>query len=175
MSMAALISAAGNRHGQFRSATATSHFIRTACLRKVVERFSRKFVGTWRHIANDNNISHGRGVLRSWTTHDLLAADCHQREHLYRRMPTMENVKGDNYCDSLGMMHLRYAVLSKENRIQLLVNPTRKQLRERGKRQWRLVQAIDGDRNAAEFLQQAIESALRSVESADIMPHTAIS
>jgi hypothetical protein len=83
-------------------------------------------------------------------------------------MPTMVKVKGDNFCDSLGRTRLRYAVLSKDNRIQLLVNPTPKQLRQRGKRQWCLVQAIDGEPNAREILQQAIQSALQPLDSVEV-------
>ncbi len=77
----------------------------------------------------------------------------------------MVKVKSQSYCDSLGMTRLRYAVLSKENRIQLLVNPTAKQLRQRGKRQWCLVRAIDGEPNAQELLQLAVQGALQSLES----------
>jgi hypothetical protein len=83
-------------------------------------------------------------VIRRRTT-----GEAAKREHVFsKEMPIMVKVKNNNFCDSLGKMSLRYAVLSKENRIQILVNPTPRQLRKRGKRQWQLVQAIDGEADA---------------------------
>jgi hypothetical protein len=76
----------------------------------------------------------------------------------------MVKVKGNNFCDSLGKRTLRYAVLSKENRIQVLVNPTPRQLRKRGKRQWHLVQAIDAEGDASQTLQSVLEAVLHDME-----------
>ena len=49
-----------------------------------------------------------------------------------------------NWPDSLSSA-LAYAVLTKQNRLQVLVHPTRQQLRRRGKRGWSLVAAVPGD------------------------------
>jgi hypothetical protein len=76
----------------------------------------------------------------------------------------MVKLKRNNFVDSLGKMSLRYAVLSKENRIQVLVNPTPRQLRKRGKRQWQLVQAIDGEPNARQILIDALQTALHDID-----------
>jgi len=45
---------------------------------------------------------------------------------------------GDKIVDALGDDNLDHAVFHKENRIQIIVNPTKKQLRSRGKRGWKL-------------------------------------
>jgi hypothetical protein len=47
-----------------------------------------------------------------------------------------------NYVDALENEHL-YAVLTKRGRIQILVQPTAKQLRKRGKRGWRLFSTVN--------------------------------
>jgi hypothetical protein len=80
-------------------------------------------------------------------------------------MPAMVKVKGENFCDSLGKMSLRYVVLTKEDRVQILVNPTQKQLRKRGKRQWRLVQAIDGEPDARKTLQEIVMAVVHDMEA----------
>ncbi len=79
----------------------------------------------------------------------------------------MVKVKGNNFCDSLGKRSLRYAVLMKENRIQILVNPSTRQLRKRGKRQWHLVQAIDGDVDARQTLNDALQAALHDLDTGE--------
>jgi DNA primase len=99
-------------------------------------------------------------VIRRRTT-----GEAAKREHVFsKEMPIMVKVKNNNFCDSLGKMSLRYAVLSKENRIQILVNPTPRQLRKRGKRQWQLVQAIDGEADARQMLQSALQAALQDLD-----------
>ena len=77
----------------------------------------------------------------------------------------MVKVKSDNFCDSLGKMSLRYAVLTKKGRIQVLVRPTPKQLRKRGKKQWHLVQAIDGEPDARRTLQELLMSVVQDMEA----------
>jgi hypothetical protein len=47
-----------------------------------------------------------------------------------------------NYVDALETEHL-YAVLTKPGRIQILVHPTAKQLRKRGKKGWCLSSTVD--------------------------------
>ncbi len=79
----------------------------------------------------------------------------------------MVKVKGNNFCDSLGKRSLRYAVLTKENRVQILLNPTPKQLRKRGKRQWHLVQAIENEVDARQTLNDAVHAALVDLETVE--------
>src|SRR5205807_1843643 len=56
---------------------------------------------------------------------------------------------------------LEYLVIRKANRLQVLVRPTTKQMRTRGKRDWTLVAAIppadaDGSGNAQDELREAV-------------------
>jgi len=46
------------------------------------------------------------------------------------------------FTDALGK-NLAFAVLRKENRLQILYRPRKKQVRERGKKGWSLLAAID--------------------------------
>jgi hypothetical protein len=65
-----------------------------------------------------------------------------------------------NYVDALENEHL-YAVLTKQRRIQILVQPTAKQLRKRGKKGWRLFSTVDnGPPDAGPILTEAIQRAL---------------
>jgi hypothetical protein len=80
----------------------------------------------------------------------------------------MTKTKGNNFCDSLGKMNLRYAVLTKEGRIQILVNPRPRQLRRRGKRGWHLVQAIDGEPNARDLLDSVLQTILQELEATGV-------
>lgn len=69
--------------------------------------------------------------------------------------------KKHNYVDALETEHL-YAVLTKPGRIQILVQPTAKQLRKRGKKGWRLFSTVDnGLPDAGSILTEAIQRALQ--------------
>jgi hypothetical protein len=70
-----------------------------------------------------------------------------------------------NYVDALETEHL-YAVLTKCGRIQLLLQPTIKQLRKRGKRGWRLFSTVDnGLPDANSILTVAIQGAIQEMNS----------
>jgi hypothetical protein len=70
----------------------------------------------------------------------------------------------NNFADVLGM-NVRYAVLIKDQRIQILVKPTAKQLRKRGIKGWHLFRTIDSQTKAAHLLEESFQNALAEIES----------
>jgi hypothetical protein len=72
----------------------------------------------------------------------------------------------DNFTDALAM-DVRYALLTKSGRIQVLVKPTAKQLRKRGKRGWHLFRTIESQADAPRLLEEIIQQAVAEVESGD--------
>ena len=58
------------------------------------------------------------------------------------------------------LMKVRYAILTKGSRIQVLVKPTAKQLRKRGTKGWHLFRTIDSQAEAARLLEESLQSAL---------------
>jgi len=72
--------------------------------------------------------------------------------------------KKHNYVDALATA-MRYAVLTKESRIQILIRPTAKQLRKRGKRGWQLFATMGKDRNAQQVLEETVKQALHELET----------
>jgi len=64
-----------------------------------------------------------------------------------------------NFVDALATA-MRYAVLTKNNRIQILIRPKPKQLRKRGQRGWELFGTIDSDVDAEKMLEQIVKRAL---------------
>jgi hypothetical protein len=70
-----------------------------------------------------------------------------------------------NYVDALETAP-RFAVLTKPGRIEILVQPTAKGLRTRGKRGWRLFRTVDNRlSDAGHVLTEAIQQALQEMES----------
>jgi hypothetical protein len=77
----------------------------------------------------------------------------------------MKGKSKHNYVDALENEHL-YAVLTKQGRIQILVEPTVKQLRKRGKRGWRLFSTVDnGLPDAGSILTETIQRAIQEMNS----------
>ena len=73
-----------------------------------------------------------------------------------------------NYVDALETEHL-YAVVTKRGRVQLLLQPTIKQLRKRGKRGWRLFSTVDnGFPDAMPVLAMTIQGAIQDMESTGV-------
>jgi hypothetical protein len=71
----------------------------------------------------------------------------------------------NNYVDALENDHL-YAVLTKQGRLQILVQPTVKQLRKRGTRGWRLFSTVDsGLPVAGPSLTETVQRAIQEMES----------
>ena len=69
-----------------------------------------------------------------------------------------------NYVDALETEH-RYAVVTKRGRVQLLLQPTIKQLRKRGQRGWRLFSTVDnGFPDADPILTLTIQGAIQEME-----------
>jgi len=60
---------------------------------------------------------------------------------------------------------LRYAVLTKGGRIQILVKPTAKELRKRGKRRWQLFGTVEGDDKALPTLVEMVQRAVQGMEA----------
>jgi hypothetical protein len=58
-----------------------------------------------------------------------------------------------------------YAVLTKEGRVQVLVHPSPKQLRKRGKRGWHLFHAIDDESATVATVLEFVRQALTETES----------
>jgi hypothetical protein len=81
----------------------------------------------------------------------------------------MKNANKKNFADVLAM-DVRYAVLIKKGRIQILVMPTAKELRKRGKRGWRLFTAVDSQADAEHLLLEAFQSALAQMETREAAP-----
>ena len=70
-----------------------------------------------------------------------------------------------NYVDALETDHL-YAVVTKRGRIQLLLQPTIKQLRKRGKRGWHLLSTVDnGIPDAKPILTATIRGAIQEMRA----------
>ena len=68
-----------------------------------------------------------------------------------------------NFVDVLAT-ELAFAVLTKPGRVQILVQPTAKQLRKRGKRGWRLFGSVDQHTNPQQALDEILKEALLEVE-----------
>lgn len=71
----------------------------------------------------------------------------------------------DNFVDALAM-EVRYAVLTKAGRVQVLVKPTPKELRKRGRRRWHLFGTVDGTVDARPMLLEKVQQALAEMEGA---------
>jgi hypothetical protein len=69
----------------------------------------------------------------------------------------------NNFADAVAMK-VRYAILTKKSRVEVLVKPTAKQFRKRGKRGWHLFRAIDSQADAFHLLEEAFQGALAEVE-----------
>ena len=70
-----------------------------------------------------------------------------------------------SYVDALQNEHL-YAVVTKQGRIQILVQPTIKCLRQRGQRGWHLFDTVDnGLPDAASILTATVQRALQEMET----------
>jgi hypothetical protein len=77
--------------------------------------------------------------------------------------------RGNNWADVLDQ-NLDYLVIRKANRLQVVVRPTTKQARRRGKRHWSLVEAIpataaDGAIGLPDQLRDAIMQNLQEMAS----------
>ena len=68
-----------------------------------------------------------------------------------------------NFVDALAM-DVRYAVLTKGSRIQLLIKPTPKELRKRGRRGWHLYGTVNSQADARQVLDETLHSAVNEVE-----------
>jgi hypothetical protein len=76
-----------------------------------------------------------------------------------------EHGNGNNYVDALDREN-GYAVLTKKGRVQVLIHPTAKQLRKRGKRGWQLFQTIDIAAASEPTLMEIIQEAIAALEGA---------
>ena len=76
------------------------------------------------------------------------------------------NRQKHNFADVLAT-ELQFAVLTKPGRVQILVHPTAKQLRRRGKRGWRLFGSVDDDPNSEKTLDEIVKEAIAAVETED--------
>jgi hypothetical protein len=72
----------------------------------------------------------------------------------------------NNFADVLAS-ELQFAVLTKPGRIQILVHPTAKQLRKRGKRGWRLFGSVDDHSNSEKTLDEIVKEAILEAETED--------
>ena len=75
----------------------------------------------------------------------------------------MNKESNNNFADALAM-NVRYAVLTKNSRIEVLIKPSPKQLRKRGKKGWHLFRTIDSNSEAAHLLEESFRSALAEIE-----------
>jgi hypothetical protein len=70
----------------------------------------------------------------------------------------------DHFTDALGR-DLRYAVLTKRGRIQILLRPSAKELRKRGKRGWQLFGTVQGDGQGVPTLVEMVQRAVQGTEA----------
>ena len=77
----------------------------------------------------------------------------------------IEQLAKEEYVDVLAM-ELDYAVLTKDGRIQVLIKPSPKALRKRGRRGWHLFGTVDGEEDAQQLLIAKVRHALDEMEGA---------
>lgn len=77
----------------------------------------------------------------------------------------IEQPAKENFVDVLAM-EIHYAVLTKGGRIQVLVKPSPKELRKRGRRGWHLFGTVDSDVDAHQLLVEKVQQALTEMEGA---------
>src|SRR5258708_6738213 len=75
----------------------------------------------------------------------------------------------NNFTDALAM-DVRYAVLTKKSRVQILIKPSAKQLRKRGKRGWHLFSTVESSADSGTLLNEAVTRALGEAERVDERP-----
>jgi hypothetical protein len=78
-------------------------------------------------------------------------------------------MRSNNFTDALAT-EMAFAVLTKTGRIQVLIKPTAKQLRKRGKRGWQLFGVVDDQSDARKILDDTLRRAILEVEGADRAP-----
>ncbi|HLJ93706.1 MAG TPA: hypothetical protein VKU02_11005 [Gemmataceae bacterium] len=71
--------------------------------------------------------------------------------------------KRKNFADVLATQ-LQFAVLTKPGRVQILVKPSAKELRKRGRRGWQLFGTVDHQRHAALLLDEIVKKSIAEVE-----------
>jgi hypothetical protein len=71
--------------------------------------------------------------------------------------------KSNNFADALAT-NQHFAVLTKSGRVQILVKPSAKELRKRGKRGWQLFGTVDDQTDAAMVLDEIVKKAISEVE-----------
>ena len=76
---------------------------------------------------------------------------------------TISKIK--NFADALAT-DLQFAVLTKPGRVQILVKPSAKELRRRGKRGWRLFGTVEDRTEAAVIVDELIKKAIAEVDPA---------
>jgi hypothetical protein len=75
-----------------------------------------------------------------------------------------ENAEKLRFVDALAK-EVCYAVLTKDGRVQVLVRPSSKQLRKRGKRGWHLYHALDGADTTIATVLDTLRQVLTEMES----------
>jgi len=72
--------------------------------------------------------------------------------------------ESNNFADALAT-DMQFAVLTKTGRVQILVGPSAKQLRKRGKRGWRLFGTVTEQADARRSLHEMMKKAISEVEN----------
>jgi uncharacterized protein YbaP (TraB family) len=70
----------------------------------------------------------------------------------------------NRFVDALAT-DIRYAVLTKSGRIQILVKPSSKQLRKRGQRGWHLYGTVESQSDAPQLLQDLLDAVLKEADA----------
>src|SRR5205085_11568996 len=84
---------------------------------------------------------------------------------LTEELPMIKEARIRNHFVDALATDVRYAVLTKEARIQILVRPTSKQLRKRGKRGWHLFGTVESHADAPQLLQDLLHGVLKEMDS----------
>ena len=77
------------------------------------------------------------------------------------------------WADILGTKGIRFAVLYKNNRFMVLHNPSTRQLRRRGRRQWYIHGIVQRDSNSQEQLDTLVQQCVERLQPAGAKAQTA--
>lgn len=70
-----------------------------------------------------------------------------------------------SWCDALGEKNINFAVITKNNRVQIIIEPTEKQCRRRGKKNWEPFAMVNSDGNPYEIMLQHVQEAIQKIKN----------
>jgi hypothetical protein len=109
-------------------------------------------------------MAHGPPGDGSLQIRKLQLAPCHFLLCLEDRAMKKKAKNGNSFVDALDKDN-QFAVLTKPQRIQILVRPRPNDLRKRGKRGWHLFGTVDSSADADRTLMDMVRKALEEMEA----------